>query len=92
MRRTAFGDKGLGMPSAGLGNILTDKEFLNFQQKITPTNTIISMSNINNPDETIASIISKIKQKYPKCTFFIYLDLKRVSSPSPKSNYLGGLR
>jgi hypothetical protein len=69
VRRTAFGGKGLGMPSTGMGNVLTNKEFLKFQQKITPHNMLISISNITDVDRTIKRIIEKIKIKYPSCTF-----------------------
>lgn len=65
MRRTAFGNQGLGMPGKGVGNILTNTEFLKFQQKITPHNMVISMSNIANPDQFVAKIIERIKTKYP---------------------------
>jgi hypothetical protein len=49
LRRTAFGHTGIGMPSTGLGNVLTNEQFLAFQQKINPLSTIISMSNLSNP-------------------------------------------
>lgn len=67
VRRTAFGFKGLGMPGKGVGNTLTNAEFLKFQQKITPKNMIISMSNITDPTAFIQKIKTKITQKYPKC-------------------------
>lgn len=47
VRRTAFGNSGIGMPSAGLGNVLTNDQFLKFQQRINPHSTIISMSNLS---------------------------------------------
>jgi hypothetical protein len=53
------------MPGKGVGNILTNTEFLKFQQKITPHNMVISMSNIANPDQFVAKIIERIKTKYP---------------------------
>lgn len=56
VRRAAFGERGLGMPGKGVGNTLTNKNFLEFQQKITPKNMIISMSNISNPTDFITSI------------------------------------
>lgn len=31
VKRTAYNDQGLGMPSGGLGNALTNKNFLKFQ-------------------------------------------------------------
>ena len=49
VRRTAFGNAGIGMPSTGLGNVLTNDQFLKFQQRITPNSTIISMSNLLEP-------------------------------------------
>ena len=49
IRRTAFGHSGIGMPSSGLGNVLTNDHFLAFQQKINPHSTVISMSNLSNP-------------------------------------------
>lgn len=67
VRRTAFGGKGLGMPGRGIGNTLTNNEFVKFQQKITPKNMIISMSNISDPNAFIQKIKDKIKQKYPQC-------------------------
>ena len=67
VRRGAFGDKGIGMPSGGLGNVLKNENFIKFQQKITPHNLLISMSNMKNPDETISTILQKIKNRYPKC-------------------------
>lgn len=67
VRRTAFGGKALGMPSKGIGNTLTNQEFLKFQQKITPKNMIISMSNISDPQAFIQKIKHNIKTKYPKC-------------------------
>lgn len=50
VRRAAFKNQGIGNPSTGKGNILTNKNFLTFQQNITPHNTIISMSNMKNPN------------------------------------------
>lgn len=47
VRRTAFGNAGIGMSSSGLGNVLTNEQFLKFQQKINPHSTIISMSNLS---------------------------------------------
>lgn len=49
VRRTAFGNQGIGMPSSGLGNVLTNEQFLAFQQKINPHSTIISLSNLSDP-------------------------------------------
>lgn len=61
VRRTAFGHSGIGMPSTGLGNILTNQQFLDFQQKINPQSTIISMSNLSDPEKYIQIIKNKIK-------------------------------
>lgn len=91
VRRTAFGDKGLGMPGKGIGNTLTNAEFREFQKKITPKNMVISMSNITNPEAFISSIKQKIKTRYPKCNYLYNEVLKRVPQPSPKSIYKGGL-
>lgn len=63
------------MPSKGVNNVLTNVEFLKFQEKITPKNTIISMTNIANADEVIANILQKIQTRYPKCTKLFYADL-----------------
>ena len=52
MRRAAFADQGIGNPSKGSGNILNNNSFSEFQQKITPHNTLISMSNVPNPEKT----------------------------------------
>jgi len=61
VRRTAFGHSGIGMPNAGLGNTLTNEQFLAFQQKINPHTTIISMSNLSDPEKYIQIIKNKIK-------------------------------
>ena len=53
VRRTAFGQKGLGMASHGNGNVLTNKNFLKFQQKIVPSQTIISMANLPDSQKLI---------------------------------------
>jgi hypothetical protein len=51
---TAFGGKGIGMPSNGLGQILTNEDFIKFQRTfITPHKTIISLSNVTNPERVI---------------------------------------
>lgn len=63
------------MPSKGVNNVLTNVEFLKFQEKITPKNTIISMTNIANADEVIVNILQKIQTRYPKCTKLFYADL-----------------
>lgn len=47
VRRTAFGNSGIGMPSTGLGNVLTNDQFVKFQQKINPHSTVISLSNLS---------------------------------------------
>lgn len=85
IKRTAYDDAGVGMPVAGLGNVLTNQNFLKFQEKIVPENTIISLSNIKNPDEAIASILTKIKERYPKY-------LRRAKVQTTKSVYKGGLK
>jgi hypothetical protein len=78
VRRTAYGHAGIGMPSTGLGNILTNKIFSSFQQKINPHSTIISLSNLSDPDKYIQIIKDKIKSNYSQCTYFFYnLVLKR---------------
>jgi len=54
------------MPSNGLGQILTNKDFIDFQKKhITPHDTVISLSNVKNPEKVIAEIKKKIKDRYP---------------------------
>lgn len=69
IRKVAFGGKGLGMPSSGLGQVLNNKDFIDFQRKfVTPHNTVISMSNVKNPEAIIKSIKDKIIQRYPECT------------------------
>ncbi len=55
------------MPSRGVGNTLVNAEFLKFQKKITPRNMIISMSNINDPNNFIEKLKQKIKTKYAEC-------------------------
>ena len=68
VRITAFGGKGIGMPNNGLGQILTNQNFIDFQRKyITPHKTIISLSNVKNADKVIESIKAKIKEKYSEC-------------------------
>jgi hypothetical protein len=38
------------MPSSGLGLVLSNNNFIEFQRKyVTPHNTVISMSNVKNP-------------------------------------------
>ena len=69
MRRTAFGHTGIGMPSTGLGNILKNKQFSAFQQKINPHSTVISMSNLSDPEKYIQIIKNKIKQNHIQCNF-----------------------
>ena len=64
MRRTAFGHTGIGMPSTGLGNILKNEQFSAFQQKINPHSTVISMSNLSDPEK----YIQIIKKKSSKIT------------------------
>ena len=50
VRFAAFGGEGIGMPKSGLGNTLSNEDFLNFQRKfLTPHGTIISLSNFNDP-------------------------------------------
>ncbi len=49
VRMTAYGHKGIGMPNSGVGKMLTNDKFLEFQKRITPFNTIFSFSNY--PDE-----------------------------------------
>lgn len=71
VRRTAFGNQGLGMPSQGCGNILKNENFLSFQQKIVPANMLISMANIQDADKLIQQIADKIKTRYPKCKSFL---------------------
>ena len=85
VRRTAFGEKAIGMPSSGLGNVLTNQQFLQFQQKINPHSTIIAMSNLSNPERYIEIIKKKIKENYPNF-------LKRKAAESPVSVYEGGFR
>jgi predicted Zn-dependent peptidase len=69
IRKVAFGGKGLGMLSSGLGQVLNNKDFIDFQRKfVTPHNTVISMSNVKNPEAIIKSIKDKIIQRYPECT------------------------
>jgi hypothetical protein len=41
------------MPSTGTGNVLNNQQFQLFQQKINPHSTIISMSNLSNPEKYI---------------------------------------
>ena len=70
MRITAFGGKGIGMPTLGLGQVLTNEQFLAFQQaNITPHGTIISLSNVKHPERVIAAIKEKIRANYPECTY-----------------------
>ena len=70
LRVTAFGMNGIGMPSKGVGNVLTNSQFLAFQKKfITPHDTVISMSNIRNPDELVSHIKRKIAERFPECTW-----------------------
>ncbi len=62
VRVVAFGGKGIGMPNSGLGQVLTNKGFLNFQRKyLTPHRTVISLSNLKDPQAVINSIKRKIK-------------------------------
>lgn len=69
VRITAFGGRGIGMPSSGSGQLLTNETFLDFQRKfITPHKTVISLSNLANPDQVIAAIKQKISLNYPDCT------------------------
>lgn len=69
VRITAFGGSGIGMPSNGSGQLLTNETFLDFQRKfITPHRTVISLSNLANPDQVISGIKQKISQNYPECT------------------------
>jgi hypothetical protein len=68
-RRTAFGNAGIGMPSTGLGNVLTNEQFLAFQQKINPHSTVISLSNLSNPERYIQIIKGKIKDNFGQCIF-----------------------
>lgn len=54
------------MPTNGSGSVLTNKNFLDFQRKfVTPHDTVISMSNVKNPQNLINSIKDKIKSRYP---------------------------
>ncbi len=56
------------MPSNGLGQVLTNENFLNFQRTfITPHKTIISLSNVKEADRVVETIKAKIKQKYSEC-------------------------
>lgn len=66
VRVVAFGGKGIGMPNNGLGQVLTNENFLNFQRKyLTPHKTVISLSNLKDPQAVINSIKLKIKETYP---------------------------
>jgi hypothetical protein len=61
VRCVAFGKKGIGMPSCGKGDKLSNHEFLNFQRiNITPHDTVISMSNVSDSSAAINSIKRKI--------------------------------
>jgi processing peptidase subunit alpha len=91
VRRTAFGGQGLGMSGRDLDRTLTNDKFIEFQQKITPKNMIISMSNIEHPEQLIQKITSTIAVKYPKCTCNHNPVLRRSPAPQPTSTYVGGL-
>lgn len=71
VRMTAFQHVGLGMPKSGVGNQLTSKDFINFQKKITPANTIFSVSNYPGKEKLIKMIAEKIEKKYPECTWLL---------------------
>jgi len=53
------------MPNFGMGNVLTNNNFLKFQKRICPENVIISMSNLSDSQKYINRIKEKIQQKYP---------------------------
>jgi len=67
-RRTAFAHEGLGMPRSGVGNELKTADFLRFQQKITPHNTLFSFANFPDHEKLTNLISQKISAKYPECT------------------------
>jgi hypothetical protein len=51
VRVVAFGGKGIGMPNCGLGQVLTNQSFLDFQRTfLTPHRTVISLSNLKRPE------------------------------------------
>ncbi len=86
VKYVAFEGKGAGVPLSGLGNVLTNSEFLAFQRKISPKNIVISLSNVSNPDDTVKTILYKIKTQYPQCKYTIIqfykeFPLKRSNQP-----------
>jgi hypothetical protein len=86
IRCAAFGQQGIGMLKAGLGNVLSNQEFLNFQRQfLTPHGTIISLSNFQDPAAAIATIKAKIAQRYPECT-------PRPSSPQEEQAKPAGVQ
>lgn len=90
-RRTAYGQEGLGMPKSGVGNKLSTSDFLRFQQKITPHNTLFSFANYPDPDKLIGLISKKVATKYPECTVVSYEVLRRAKPTRTKSTYRGGV-
>lgn len=92
VRVAAYGGKGIGLPSSGIGNILTDKNFSAFQQKITPFNTVFSFSNYPDEQKLIDLITKKIQSKYTNCTFFLNPVLSRQAPIRKRSAYVGGSR
>ena len=92
IRCVAFGGEGIGMPKMGLGNVLENQAFLDFQRKfITPHGTIISLSNFADPNAAISNIKSIIKKRYPECTNLLIQVLKRKAAETPISHYKGGI-
>jgi hypothetical protein len=69
MRIAAFPNQGYSRPTNGAKNeVLTNKAFLDFQRKfITPHGSIVSLSNLHNPEKIISSMIEKIQKRYPSC-------------------------
>jgi hypothetical protein len=53
------------MPKSGIGNQLTNADFLKFQKRITPANTLFSFSNYPDENQLIKLINEKITTKYP---------------------------
>ena len=80
------------MPKMGLGNVLSNQSFLDFQRKfLTPHGTIISLSNFTDPYSAINRIKSKISQRYPECIHLTIIVLKRDKVTTPISHFRGGV-
>lgn len=62
MRIAAYPNQGYSRPTNGAKDeVLTSEAFIDFQKKfITPHGSIVSLSNLHNPEKIIKSITDKI--------------------------------